>query len=121
MVTVVVMPRFCLWETLLVFKGKFKTAFRRFSGRRGSRAHIEGAFFRCWYYPPSFIRRQLRNAFDPVALEGLCTIVPPSYLQGFAEKHPGIFRKLVAVEKRWKGSWPWKLIGDYYILTMRKK
>jgi len=30
MVTLVILPKFCLWETLLLFKGKFRTAFRRF-------------------------------------------------------------------------------------------
>src|SRR5688572_3095681 len=30
-VTMVILPKFCLWEFLLLFKGKFKTAFRRFS------------------------------------------------------------------------------------------
>ena len=29
-VTLVVLPKFCLWEFLLIFKGKFCTAFRRF-------------------------------------------------------------------------------------------
>ena len=34
-VTLVILPKFCLWEFLLLFKGKFRTAFRRFSGRKG--------------------------------------------------------------------------------------
>jgi len=121
MVTLVVLPRFCFWEFLLLFKGKFKTAFRRLNGNQGTKAKIEGEYFRCWYYNPSFIRRYLKNTFDLVALEGLCTLVPPSYMEHFAENHPGLYRFLEKSEYTWKSKWPWKVMGDYYIITLRKK
>lgn len=120
-VTLVVLPKFCLWEFLLLFRGLFKTAFRRFAGKKGAKAHIEGQHFRCWYYNPSFIRKKLKSTFDVMALEGLCTVVPPSYIENFALKHPGLFRSLVKKEDRWKSKWPWKVVGDYYIITLRKK
>ena len=120
-VTLVVLPPFCLWEFLLVFKGKFRTAFRRFFSKRGRKAHLEGTYFNCWYYEPSYIVRQLKQQFDVVALEGLCTLVPPSYIEGFAEKHPAAFRFLKKAEERLKSTWPWVSIGDYYIITLRKK
>ena len=119
-VTLVVLPRFCLWEFFLLFRGKFRTAFRRFSGRRGTKAHIEGEYFRCWYYNPSFIKKYLADYFAMIGLEGLCSIVPPSYLHGFAEKHPSVFNSLVKQENKWKTKWPWRTIGDYYILSFRK-
>jgi len=121
LITFVILPRFCLWEFLLLFKGKFKTAFRRFSGKKGTKAKIDGEYFRCWYYDPSFIRRHLKNSFDVVALEGLCTLVPPSYMENFAEDHPRLYRFLERKENSWKTKWPWKLIGDYYIITLRKR
>jgi ubiquinone/menaquinone biosynthesis C-methylase UbiE len=119
-VTLVILPKFCLWETLLLFRGKFKTAFRRFSDSKGAKAHIEGQVFRCWYYSPSFIKKQLKDSFTPLSIEGLCTIVPPSYIEKFAEKHPGIFGFLKKKEDKWKSKWPWKNIGDYYIITLQK-
>ena len=120
-VTLVVLPKFCLWEFMLVFKGKFKTAFRRFAGNKGATAHIEGEYFKCWYYNPSFIKKHLKVSFDMISLEGLCTLVPPSYLEGFAVKHPKIYQSLLSKENKWKAFWPWKIIGDYYIITLRKK
>lgn len=120
-VTLVLLPKFCLWEFLLLFKGKFKTAFRRFSGGKGTKAKIDGEYFRCWYYNPSFIRKHLKNSFDIVALEGLCTLVPPSYMENFAENHPRMYRFLEKKENSWKNKWPWKVIGDYYIITLQKK
>jgi ubiquinone/menaquinone biosynthesis C-methylase UbiE len=120
-VTLVILPGFCLWETMLLFKGKFKTAFRRFFSSKGRKAHIEGAYFRCWYYNPAFIKKNLEKDFELLAIEGLCTLVPPSYIENFAEKHPRAFHFLKNKEDKWKTKWPWRSIGDYYIISLRKK
>ena len=120
-VTLVILPKFCLWEFLLLFKGRFKTAFRRFFNKNGVTAHVEGTYFKCWYYDPSYIIKQLGKEFDLIALEGLCTLVPPSYLEGFEEKYPKMFRRLRSREEKWKSKWPWRSIGDYYIISLRKK
>lgn len=120
-VTLVLLPPFALWETLLLFKGRFRTAFRRWGrGRNGAPAHVEGYHFRCWYYPPSSVRRILKDEFELSGLEGLCTIVPPSYIEHFAERHPSAFNWLREREGRWKDKWPWRSIGDYYIISLRK-
>lgn len=120
-VTLVILPKFCLWETLLVFKGKFKTAFRRYFSAKGRKAHVEGVHFTCWYYPPSYIKKHLKDEFDLLGIDGLCTIVPPSYMEGFAEKYPRLYRFLVKREDKLKATWPWKYVGDYYIISLRKK
>jgi len=120
-VTLVILPKFCLWETLLLFKGKFKTAFRRFFSSNGRTAHLEGHYFKCWYYNPTYITKRIKDQFDMLSIEGLCTIVPPSYMEGFAEKRPSTFTLLKKWEDRLKSRWPWKYIGDYYIISLRKK
>lgn len=121
LVTLVLLPPFCLWETLLVFKGKFRTAFRRFSGASGAKAHVEGTHFRCWYYRPEYIIKRLKGKFDLISLEGLCIFVPPSYTAGFSEKHPSAYKFLKWCEDKLRSSWPWKYTGDYYIVSLRKK
>jgi ubiquinone/menaquinone biosynthesis C-methylase UbiE len=120
-VTMVILPKFCLWETLLVFKGKFRTAFRRFFSKNGRKAHLEGTYFTCWYYDPSYIIKHTKDSFDLLAVEGLCTFVPPSYMEGFAEKYPFAYRDLRKLESKWKNSWPWRFIGDYYIISLKKR
>ncbi|HMH20794.1 MAG TPA: methyltransferase domain-containing protein [Puia sp.] len=117
----VILPKFCLWESLLVFRGKFRTAFRRLTSSKGARSHVEGHYFRCWYYPPSYIVRSLKGSFDLLGTEGLCTLVPPSYIENFAEKHPRLYNWLRKKEDAWKGKWPWRFIGDYYIITLEKR
>ena len=120
-VTLVILPKFCLWETMLLFKGKFKTAFRRFFSAKGRMAHIEGEYFVCWYYNPSVIKECLRSEFEVLQIEGLCTLVPPSYIEDFGEKHSKLFDLLKRLENKWKTKWPWRSIGDYYIISLRKK
>jgi ubiquinone/menaquinone biosynthesis C-methylase UbiE len=120
-VTLVLLPKFCLWEFLLLFKGKFKTATRRMFAKNGRAARVEGEFFKCWYYDPSFVIRNIKSEFEVLSVEGLCTLVPPSYLEGFAEKHPKLYSRLANLENKWKTQWPWKAIGDYYIISFRKK
>ena len=121
LVTLVILPGFCLWEMMMVFKGKFRTAFRRFFRANGPNAHLEGQFFSCWYYNPSFVIRQMKNDFEMIDIEGLCTLVPPSYIDGFAEKYPRLYRFLQIKEDKLKKRWPWRLVGDYYIITFRRK
>jgi ubiquinone/menaquinone biosynthesis C-methylase UbiE len=121
-VSMAILPKFCAWETMMLFRGKFKTAFRRpLSGKSGTTSHVEGHYFKCWYYSPSDVLRGLGSGYELLGLEGLCTLVPPSYIEGFAEKHPNAYRHLRRLEDRWKGKWPWRNVGDYYIISVRKK
>jgi ubiquinone/menaquinone biosynthesis C-methylase UbiE len=120
-VVLVMLPKFCLWESLLMLKGKFKTATRRFFSKNGRKANIDGMSFTCWYYSAGHLKRELRDKFNLVVIEGLCTIVPPSYIEKFPEKYPKIYSYLCRAENKLKNEWPWKYIGDYYIITLKKK
>jgi ubiquinone/menaquinone biosynthesis C-methylase UbiE len=119
-VVLVILPKFCLWETLLFFKGKTKTATRRFFSRHGRKAKIENDSFICWYYNPGFVKKTLKTTFDVLETEGLCALVPPSYMEGFPLKHPTLYAWLCKAEGIMKNAWPWKFVGDYYIITLRK-
>ncbi len=121
LVIMVILPKQCLWEFLLLFRGKFRTAFRRFFGSRGKTARVEGEQFTCWYYNPSFIAGKLKKSFRLLCLEGLCSLVPPSYMEEFPEKYPSIYGFLKKEENRLKNKWPWNRIGDYYIIALRRK
>lgn len=118
--TLVLLPDFCLWESLLLFKGKFKTATRRWFSSKGVTAHVEGHYFKCWYYSPRSVINMLPDNFKVLGVEGLCTFVPPSYIEGFAERYPRIYQWLVSKEEKWKSKWPFKGLGDYYILSILK-
>lgn len=120
-VTLVIMPPFCLWEFLTILKGNTKLAFRRLFAEKGAKAHIEGVRFLCWYYEPSHIISFLQKDFELVSLEGLCVLVPPSYLETFPNKYPRLYTVLQKWEDRLKSTFPFKYIGDYFIITLKKK
>lgn len=120
-VVMVFMPRFCLWETLLMFRGKCRTALRRFAGRKGAQAKLDGETFRCWYFSPRQVKRALAPHFEVTRHEGLCTIAPPSYIQGFDRKYPRTWKWLTEKEKRYGQRWPWRNCGDYVILSLRRR
>jgi ubiquinone/menaquinone biosynthesis C-methylase UbiE len=119
--TLVILPGFCLWESLLIFKGMFRTATRRWFSKSGVKAHVEGTHFTCWYYAPSYIMEQVKGSMEVLSIEGLCTIVPPSYIEHFAERYPRVYSFLKKWEDRLKFSRFWRGIGDYYIVSLRKK
>jgi ubiquinone/menaquinone biosynthesis C-methylase UbiE len=119
--TLVIIPPFCLWETLLIFKGRFRTATRRFFSTKGAKAKIEGEEFTCWYYTPGYVRKHLPKIFSIVSIEGLCTLVPPSYIETFPTKYPRLLKLLKNTEDR---VCKWRLfcsVGDYFIVTGRKR
>src|SRR5688572_21472984 len=108
MIHIVIMPPFCLWESLLLLKGDFKTATRRWLHTgSGVPAKVEGKSFRCWYYQPAKIRRAVKGKLEVVKTEGLCTLVPPSYFNGFDKRHPVLFRRLCKLEDAVKSACPW--------------
>lgn len=119
--TLVILPRFCLWESLLIFKGMFKTATRRWFSKNGVRAHVEGTHFTCWYYNPSYVVEQVKDEMEVLSIEGLCTIMPPSYIEHFAERHPQAYHFLKKWENKLRFSQPWRGIGDYYIISLKKR
>ena len=100
-------------------KGNFKTAFRRYN-KNGAPSHIEGINFTSWYYHPKYIVRHLQMNFTVTHLEGLCTLVPPSYLKNFPIKFPHLFNFLKKAEDKHSSKWPWKNCGDYFIISLTK-
>ncbi len=118
-VTLMIMPKICPWELLLILKGKFRTAFRRF--KHGAPAHIEGVHFKCYYYNPGLIKKVLAKDFRMVALKGVCITVPPEFYQNFAERYPKFFETLKKIDQKIAGVFPFTWCCDHYVITLQKK
>lgn len=117
--TLVIMPKICPWELAMVFKGYFKTAFRRF--RRHTDAHLEGVHFSCYYYAPSFVKKSLGATFDLLTQKGMAFLMPPPFIDQFKEKHPRSFRWLQKAELALENYFPFKSCCDHYLISFRKK
>jgi ubiquinone/menaquinone biosynthesis C-methylase UbiE len=118
--SLVIMPVVCPWEMLTIFKGYFKTAFRRFK-INGTSANVEGVTFQCYYYNPSYITKRLKSNFQLISLKGLSISVPPPYIEHFIERHPKLFATLEKIENSICDKTPFNSWGDHYIITMQKK
>jgi ubiquinone/menaquinone biosynthesis C-methylase UbiE len=83
----VIMPKFCLWESLYFFwKLQFNNIFRRWT-KEGVEAGLLGANIKTWYYHPAQIRKWTSKRFEVVATKPVGLALPPSYLQKFFSTH----------------------------------
>jgi len=117
--TLMIMPRVCPWELLMLFKGDFKTAFRRF--KKGTPAHIEGTHFLCYYYNPAYITKVLQTDFKRKTLKGVFITVPPEFYANFVERYPKLFSFLRKIDAAICGWFPFTYCCDHYIITLEKK
>ncbi|MBL6449797.1 class I SAM-dependent methyltransferase [Fulvivirga sp. 29W222] len=106
----VIMPAFCLWESVY-FLSKFdiKNAFRR-SKRGPVMAQLDKQQVETWYYTPARIRRLFQSEFQ---ITGLCPIgffLPPSYLESFFKKRSGFLNTLDRIEDSINA---WSFLSNY--------
>jgi ubiquinone/menaquinone biosynthesis C-methylase UbiE len=117
--SLVIMPKVCLWEMAMVFRGYFKTAFRRLR-KGGSQAQVEGVPFQCYYYNPHYIVKHMGDKYRLLSLKGLSVTVPPPYIEYFVERYPKWFSLLERWENRLWSKAPFNRWGDHFIITMEK-
>ena len=117
----VVLPAFCMWKAYYCLRGNSKlqpdACLVWVEEGQISMEHLllAGIIRR------AMSARNLKDKFETTEIEGLCTFVPPSYIEKFPVKHPKLYSFLCRVENRLKTKWPWKNIGDYYIISLRRK
>lgn len=118
-VTLVIMPKVCPWEIVMLFKGKFKTAFRRF--KKATPARVEGVIFNCYYYNPNYVINTLKKEFKLIALRGIFITVPPEFYRDFIERYPRLFSLLSKIDAVISKYFPFTYCCDHYVITLQKK
>lgn len=112
------MPPFCLWETAMLLRGKFKLATRRFSGQ--STVRKEGLVYPVYYYTPGQIAKAWAPDFKLETIEALSVITPPATSKDFSEKHPRIFDLLCKLDDALAPRPPFKYWGDFTIVSLNE-
>jgi SAM-dependent methyltransferase len=115
----VVMGRFCLWESLYFsWKGQWGKAKRRWHGGP-VRANLDGVSeVDTWYYSP----QQLRALFPQdrqVALFPVGIALPPSYLEPFFRRFPRLLGFLGRVERLLTVA-PMAYVADHFCLVLEQ-
>ena len=116
-----VMGRVCPWEiALYLSRGDFSRAAIRF--RAGLvPVPLDGRTVWTRYFNPREFEAIFAAAgMTRVSLRALGLLLPPPYLQTFAERHPALVARLQRAEDRC-GGWPvlrgW---GDHFLVVLRK-
>ncbi|MDB5257431.1 MAG: SAM-dependent methyltransferase [Chitinophagaceae bacterium] len=115
-ITWVIMPPVCPWELGLALKGNFKRAFRRLN-KGGAMAHLEGEYFKTYYFTPSQVMQTLGVHFQKVSLRGLASFSPPPHKIDFPKNHPKLYKHLIATDEYLSASYPFNSWADHFILT----
>ncbi len=115
-ITWVIMPKICLWELALIFKGEIKHAFRRLRPQ-GTLANVEGVRFMTYYFNPHQVKQALGPDFQILHLEGLSVFTPPADRKNFARRYPRLFHFLASIDDALSPLAPFNRWGDFFILT----
>lgn len=115
----VIMPSFCLWETVYFSsKFKFSQAFRR-RKVEGVMAEVEGKHVKTYYYSPKFIRKKNKNyIITKIAPVGF--LVPPSYLNNWFRNKPNTIQKLINFDKKLINFNTLSSLSDHYFISLEK-
>ncbi len=116
--TFVIMPPFCPWEILWIFRSNFKKAFRRFK-KGGSDSIVENTVFKTWYYSYFSLKKMLGKQFKPLDVESMSLVFPPPQSTKFAKKYPKLLLTLEKVDKIIRHIPPFKKWGDHYIASFQ--
>ena len=119
-VTWVIMPPVCGWELVWMLKGDFKKAVRRFQ-KDGTMAHLEGEYFKTYYYSLKELKRAFGDEFKFLKSEGLGSFSPPPSATRFTAKYKSLTRLLCAVDQKVKNYFPFNRWADHIIVTFQKR
>ncbi|OGO14018.1 MAG: hypothetical protein A2Z66_12990 [Chloroflexi bacterium RBG_13_66_10] len=114
----VLMPPICLWELATALTGNVRFAFRRLA-RGGTRAHLEGKYFKVYYFTPRQAIASFGPGFSPLAVEGLSVFAPPAEIKDLPKRHHRLYSALCWLDDRLASHPPFRGWGDFFIATLR--
>jgi ubiquinone/menaquinone biosynthesis C-methylase UbiE len=117
----IVMPRLCLWETLVGLSHlDVHSAFRRLK-KNVTATGFHGKTFFVHYHSPRRLRKSFDRWFDVRDVRGLNILSPPPHAARFAERHPTLSASLETMDDVISGCPGCRSIGDHYLMTLRKR
>lgn len=118
----VIMPRFCLWETLYyTVKLKFNRIFRRLTKHNLQASLGNNNSIATWYYSPNWIQEHLPSTIYQKALLPIGFFLPPSYVNRFFTKHPRLLKMLERLENIANKLPILAFASDHYLIHLQTK
>ena len=116
----VLMPRFCLWDSLYFFvKLKFRTGIRRWTVKETLITFNEESF-PVWYYNPGQFSGFFNNNLTIRSIKPIGLFIPPSYLNGFFSRHPRLLKVLGKIESKIENYSLLSAYADHYLIHLIK-
>lgn len=117
----VVMPRFCLWETLyFLVKGNFRQAFRRVSREPVSARLDDSTSVKTWYYSPKDMKTYFKNR-ELTDIRPIGLFIPPSYLEPFFKNRIRFLDRLANLERSTARFRTLGGMADHFLVVLDKK
>jgi len=117
----ILMNPFCLWEiSWFGLKGLPAQARRRWN----IPAQVQiapGRLIDVWYPRVVTIREEFSTAFRFIRTVGIGVFLPPAYLSQWVEAHPKISGVLYLLDRMGGKIFPWKLLGDHYLVIFERR
>lgn len=116
-----VIGRVCPWEIALYLARRDVDRVRIRFARGFVAVPLNGQTVWTRYYAPREFEQAFRNAgFVRIALRAQGLVVPPPYLEAFAERHPSIVSVLQTIEDAIGGLPGLRALGDHFLMVLRK-
>lgn len=117
----VIMPRYCLWETsYFLIKLNFKKAFRRYNDA-GTIAKLNGIEFRTFYYTSNEMKKIFGKYFDVINIKPVGIFIPPSYLEKFFAPKENTFNLLKKMENIFSNQSVLVSFSDHFLIDLQVK
>lgn len=117
-----VIGRVCPWElAVFIAKNRWARARIRFMPRAVPVPLNGRTVWTRYYAPHEFEEAFAAAGFEKISLRALGLLVPPPYMDAFADRHPQLIAALQTIEDR-VAAWPvlrgW---GDHFLIVLQKK
>ena len=118
-IALVVMSRFCLWESAYYFaQGKWKTAFRR--SQHQQTLLVGENSLRFYHYSPLEIKKMFAPYFASIGCFPVGLLIPPSYLEQHFSTRPSLLNTLNRLENRLNRIQLFSRWADHYCILFKK-
>lgn len=117
----VLMPKFCLWESVyFITKLEFNKSFRRL--RTGyTIAKVGGSDVKTYYYSPSMIKKNFSKNFNVRNIIPIGFFIPPSYLNSYFTKKLKTLNFLGGLESKSSNLSVLSNAADHFLIDMELK
>lgn len=117
----VIMPRFCIWESLyFILKFDWQKVFRR-NTHQSLQVKVAEEFVETWYYSPSSFYQIFKQQFKKINSKPIGIAIPPSYMEKSLGKKSGLMNILSRIENIFGTISLLANVSDHFLIDMQKK